>query len=119
MASLSTTITVGLDDEGRALLEQLQRFPAGELRAVLNFFSAGGLATDPLVRSVEVDRDRLLVELKQRDQAIAAAAKEARARAFQDAARWCERHAGDATLDRTGVERKTLLRASKLIAELE
>ncbi len=36
------------------------------------------------------------------------------------AADWCERHAGDATLDQTGVERKTLLRvATKLRMELE
>ncbi len=34
------------------------------------------------------------------------------------AADWCNRHSGDATLDQTGVERKTLIRvASKLMDE--
>jgi len=42
----------------------------------------------------------------------------ARALAFAEVAAWCGRHAGDATLDRTGVERKTLLRLEKRLPEL-
>ncbi len=77
MASLDSTMTLSLelDAEGRELLEQLKAFPTSELREVLRLFVAGGLATEPLVKAVAADRDRLLVEVEllrgERDRAVA------------------------------------------------
>lgn len=63
MASFDTKITIGLDDEGRALLHRLNEFPASELREVLQRFTEGTLATKELVQAIARERDLLAADL--------------------------------------------------------